>query len=169
MPLAIPQVKLLNNIEFSCHMVFYVAGKILKENNMDSANNKPTRILHTMLRVKNLESSIEFYTKKLGMELLRRKDYDEGKFTNAFLGYGDEANNTVLELTYNWGDHSYDKGDAYGHIALAVQDIYATCDDLAYQGVNIPRPAGPMKSDKSEVIAFIEDPDGYKIELIQRD
>lgn len=126
------------------------------------------RLLHTMLRVLDLEKSIDFYTRHLGMKVLRRKDYPSGEFTLAFLGYGDEATHTVLELTHNWGQSEpYDKGDAYGHIAIGVPDIYATCEALEKEGVPIPRAPGPMKHGGS-VIAFIEDPDGYKVELIER-
>lgn len=126
------------------------------------------RLLHTMLRVFDLEKSIDFYTRHLGMKLLRRKDYVSGRFTLAFVGYGDERDHTVLELTYNWDQEKpYDKGDAYGHIAIGVPDIYATCEALEAEGVKIPRPPGPMKHGGS-VIAFIEDPDGYKVELIER-
>jgi lactoylglutathione lyase len=128
----------------------------------------PTRILHTMLRVGNLEKSIFFYTQLLGMKLLRSQEYPEGEFTLAFVGYQDEADSTVLELTYNWGKQRYEIGTAFGHIALATDDIYATCEALAAEGVNITRMPGPMKDDASIVIAFLEDPDGYKIELIQR-
>lgn len=125
------------------------------------------RFLHTMLRVRDLEASIDFYSRFLGMKLLRRKDYPSGEFTLAFLGYGDESSHTVLELTHNWGEHGYEIGTAYGHIAIGVPDIYATCKALEAEGVKIPRPPGPMKHGGS-VIAFIEDPDGYKIELIER-
>jgi lactoylglutathione lyase len=124
------------------------------------------RLLHTMLRVGNLDESIRFYCDRLGMQLLRRKDYPSGEFTLAFLGYGDEADNTVIELTYNWGKDKYDLGDAYGHIALGVDDIYATCAAIQAQGGKISREPGPMKHGTT-VIAFIEDPDGYKVELIQ--
>jgi lactoylglutathione lyase len=127
---------------------------------------KPMRLLHTMLRVGNLDESIRFYCDLLGMQLLRRKDYPSGEFTLAFLGYGDEADNTVIELTYNWGKTAYDLGDAYGHIALGVDDIYATCAAIQAQGGKISRAPGPMKHGTT-VIAFIEDPDGYKVELIQ--
>jgi len=128
----------------------------------------PTRILHTMLRVTDLEKSKHFYCQLLGMTLQREKDYPDGEFTLAFLGYGDEESNTVLELTHNWAEQVYTKGNNYGHIALAVSDIYATCRYLAEQGVVISRQPGPMKADPSEIIAFIEDPDGYQIELIER-
>lgn len=124
------------------------------------------RMLHTMIRVGNLDKSIDFYTRLLGMKLLRRQDYPEGKFTLAFVGYGDESGNTVIELTHNWDTERYDLGSGFGHIALGVPDIYAACDQLAKEGVNIPRPPGPMKHG-STVIAFVEDPDGYKIELIE--
>lgn len=124
------------------------------------------RILHTMLRVGNLERSLSFYCDVLGMKLLRRKDYPDGQFTLAFVGYGDEANNTVLELTHNWGVETYTLGTAYGHIALGVDDIYGACKAIEAKGGKVARPPGPMKHG-STVIAFIEDPDGYKIELIQ--
>ncbi|MFN4281967.1 MAG: lactoylglutathione lyase [Alphaproteobacteria bacterium] len=126
------------------------------------------RMLHTMIRVRDLDKSIDFYTRLLGMSLLRRKDYPGGKFTLAFVGYGEEASNSVIELTYNWEQaEPYTLGSGFGHIALGVPDVYAACDALAKEGVKIPRPAGPMAHGGS-VIAFIEDPDGYKIELIQR-
>ena len=124
------------------------------------------RMLHTMLRVGDLERSIAFYTQVLGMRLLRRKDYPEGKFTLAFVGYGDESDHTVLELTYNWGVDRYELGTAFGHIALEVDDAYRACEDVAAKGGKVTRPAGPMKHGTT-VIAFVEDPDGYKIELIQ--
>jgi lactoylglutathione lyase len=124
------------------------------------------RLLHTMLRVGNLDESLRFYCEVLGMQLLRRKDYPNGKFTLAFIGYGDEADNTVIELTYNWGTTQYDLGDAYGHIALGVDDIYATCAAIKALGGKVSREPGPMKHGTT-VIAFIEDPDGYKVELIQ--
>lgn len=124
------------------------------------------RLLHTMLRVGNLDKSLSFYCDVLGMQLLRKKDYPGGKFTLAFIGYGDESENTVIELTYNWGRDRYDLGDAYGHIALGVDDIYKTCDMIKAKGGRVTREPGPMKHG-STVIAFIEDPDGYKVELIQ--
>ncbi|RDV36833.1 lactoylglutathione lyase [Bradymonadaceae bacterium TMQ3] len=124
------------------------------------------RILHTMLRVGNLERSIAFYTDVLGMTLLRQKDFPEGKFTLAFLGYGPESTHPALELTYNWDRDSYDLGDAYGHIALGVDDIYKTCDAIKAAGGNVVREPGPMKHGTT-VIAFVEDPDGYKVELIE--
>ena len=131
-------------------------------------NHYPTRLLHTMLRVGDLEKSIAFYTQLLGMKLLRSQEYPEGEYTLAFVGYQDEADSTVLELTYNWGKRDYDIGTAFGHIALAIDDIYETCEVLASEGVNIIRMPGPMKDDVSILIAFVEDPDGYKIELIER-
>ena len=127
------------------------------------------RLLHTMIRVLDLEKSIDFYTRFLGMKLLRRKDFKEGRFSLAFIGYGDEKNNSVIELTHNWDqDEAYIIGNGFGHLAIAVPDAYAVCNTLEQQGVPIPRPAGPMKGG-NRVIAFIEDPDGYKIELVQRD
>ncbi|MGB5225877.1 MAG: lactoylglutathione lyase [Arenicellales bacterium] len=125
------------------------------------------RMLHTMLRVGDLERSLSFYTEVLGMKLLRRKDYPGGKFTLAFVGYGDESDHTVIELTHNWDTDSYDLGTGYGHIALAVDDAAAACNAIREKGGNVVREAGPMKHGGS-VIAFIEDPDGYKIELIER-
>jgi len=124
------------------------------------------RLLHTMLRVTHLERSLAFYTEVLGMTLLRQKDYPEGRFTLAFLGYGPEAEQTVLELTHNWDTSSYDLGNAYGHIALGVDDIVATCAAMAAKGGRVVRPPGPMKHGSTQ-IAFVEDPDGYKVELIQ--
>jgi len=125
------------------------------------------RILHTMLRVGNLERSIAFYTDVLGMKLLRRKDYPGGKFTLAFVGFQDEADGAVLELTYNWGVESYDLGSAYGHIAIEVENAYKTCDLVRERGGKIISEAGPMQHGTT-ILAFIEDPDGYKIEFIQR-
>lgn len=125
------------------------------------------RILHTMLRVGNLDQSIAFYTEILGMQLLRRQDYPEGRFTLAFVGYGSEDQEAVLELTHNWDTESYDLGNAYGHIALAVPDAAAACAAIKARGGKIVREAGPMKHGKT-VIAFVEDPDGYKVELIER-
>ena len=124
------------------------------------------QLLHTMLRVGNLEESLKFYTEVLGMKLLRQKDYPDGKFTLAFVGYGDESDTTVLELTYNWGVTEYNLGDAYGHIAIGVDDIYATCEEIKARGGKVSREPGPMKHG-STVIAFVQDPDGYKVELIQ--
>jgi lactoylglutathione lyase len=126
------------------------------------------RMLHTMLRVGNLERSIKFYTEVLGMTELRRAEYPDGKFTLVFIGYGDETSNTVLELTYNWDTDSYDLGNGYGHIAIGVADAAAACDKIRNLGGKVVREAGPMMHG-TEVIAFVEDPDGYKIELIERD
>jgi len=125
------------------------------------------RILHTMIRVGDLERSIAFYTEILGMQLLRRHDYPEGRFTLAFVGYGPEENEAVLELTHNWDTPAYDLGNGYGHVALAVPDAAAACSEIAKRGGKVVRPAGPMKHG-STVIAFVEDPDGYKIELIEK-
>lgn len=125
------------------------------------------RILHTMLRTGDLERSIRFYTEVLGMRLLRQKDYPDGKFTLAFLGYGDETENTVIELTYNWGVDNYEIGDAYGHIAIEVEDVYQAADGIKARGGRILREAGPMNAGET-LIAFVEDPDGYPIELIGR-
>jgi lactoylglutathione lyase len=124
------------------------------------------RLLHTMLRVGNLEASIRFYCDILGMKLLRQQDFPEGKFTLAFVGYGDESTNSVIELTYNWGTSAYTIGDAYGHIAIGVDDIYTTCDRITDRGGKVVRPPGAMKHGTT-VIAFVEDTNGYKIELIQ--
>ena len=130
--------------------------------------NKKFKYLHTMIRVMDLEKSIEFYTKFFNMKLIRKKDFPGGKFSLAFLGYGNETDNTVLELTYNWDQTEvYDKGNAWGHIALGVEDIYTLCDDLEKDGVLITRKPGPMKHGTT-LIAFIKDPDGYSIELIER-
>jgi lactoylglutathione lyase len=125
------------------------------------------KILHTMIRVGHLERSIAFYSEVLGMHLIRRQDYPEGRFTNAFVGYGDESTGAVLELTHNWDTPSYDLGNGFGHIALAVDDAYAACEQVKAKGGKVTREAGPMKHGTT-VIAFVEDPDGYKIELIQK-
>lgn len=125
------------------------------------------RILHTMLRVGNLDKSIDFYTKAFGMKLLRRNDYPEGKFTLAFIGYGNEKENTVIELTHNWDTDSYDLGTGFGHIALGTDDIYQACEIAKANGGVVTREPGPMKHGTT-VIAFVADPDGYKIELIQQ-
>jgi lactoylglutathione lyase len=125
------------------------------------------RILHTMIRVGDLERSIDFYTKVLGMQLLRRRDYPEGRFTNVFVGYDDEARAAVLELTHNWDTRSYDLGNGYGHVAIEVDDAYKACEEVTRRGGKVTRPAGPMKHGTT-VIAFVEDPDGYKIELVER-
>lgn len=124
------------------------------------------RILHTMLRVANLERSIAFYQDALGMRLLRTSENEEYQYTLAFLGYGDEENSSVLELTYNWGEHQYDLGNAYGHIAIGADDIVALCEKVRLAGGKITREPGPVKGGKT-VIAFVEDPDGYKIEFIE--
>jgi lactoylglutathione lyase len=126
------------------------------------------RLLHTMLRVGNLDKSLAFYTEVLGMKLLRREDFPDGKFTLAFVGYGDESTNTVLELTHNWDAERYDLGDGYGHIAIAVDDAAAACEKIRQRGGKVVREAGPMMHG-TVVIAFVEDPDGYKVELIERD
>ena len=123
------------------------------------------RLLHTMLRVTDLEQSVEFYTSTLGMQLLRKKDYPEGRFTLAFLGYGPESEHTALELTHNWDQAHYDLGDAFGHIAIEVEDVYAACEEIKSKGGTIVREAGPMKHG-STVLAFVKDPDGYMIELL---
>jgi lactoylglutathione lyase len=125
------------------------------------------RMLHTMLRVGDLDASIAFYTEVLGMQLLRRQDYPDGRFTLAFVGYGAESDHTVLELTHNWDTTRYTLGDGYGHIALAVPDAAAACADIRARGGRVVREAGAMKHGAT-VIAFVEDPDGYKIELIER-
>jgi lactoylglutathione lyase len=125
------------------------------------------RMLHTMIRVGDLDRSIAFYSDVLGMRLLRRRDYPEGKFTLAFVGYGDEDDHSVLELTYNWGVESYDLGSGFGHIAIEVDDAYRACEEVAAKGGKVVRPAGPMQHG-STVLAFVEDPDGYKIEFIQK-
>jgi lactoylglutathione lyase len=124
------------------------------------------RVLHTMIRVGDLDRSIRFYTEVLGMKLLRRKDYPDGKFTLAFVGYGPESEHAVIELTYNYGVDRYDLGSGFGHIALGVDDAHAACEAIKRRGGKVVREAGPMKHGTT-VIAFVEDPDGYKIELIQ--
>ena len=125
------------------------------------------RLLHTMIRVGDLERSIDFYTQVLGMKLLRRSDYPEGRFTNVFVGYEDESKAAVLELTHNWDTRSYEHGNAFGHVAVEVEDAYKACDEVRARGGKVTREAGPMKHGKT-VIAFVEDPDGYKIEFVQR-
>ncbi len=125
------------------------------------------RMAHTMIRVRDLEKSLDFYTRVLGMKVLRRKDYPEGKFTNTFVGYGPEETHAAIELTYNWDqEEPYDLGNGWGHVALEVPDVYATCEALQEAGAKITRPPGPMKHG-TRVIAFVEDPDGYKIELLE--
>jgi len=123
-------------------------------------------MMHTMLRVTDLDRALAFYCDVLDMTLIRRKDYPEGRFTLAFVGYGDERDSTVLELTHNWDTKAYEMGGAYGHIALGVDDVYAACDRIRARGGKIVRDAGPMKGGRT-VIAFVEDPDGYKVELVQ--
>lgn len=123
------------------------------------------RILHTMIRVGDLDKSISFYTEILGMKLLRRKDYPEGKFTLAFVGYADESEQSALELTHNWDTSAYDLGSGYGHIAIEVEDVYAACDAIKAKGGEVVREAGPMKHGSS-ILAFVKDPDGYMIELL---
>jgi lactoylglutathione lyase len=125
------------------------------------------RLLHTMLRVGDLDRSLAFYTGVLGMKLLRRHEYPEGKFTLAFVGYGPESEQAVLELTHNWDTKAYDIGSGYGHVALEVEDAYAACAGIKQKGGVVTREAGPMKHGTT-VIAFVQDPDGYKIELIQK-
>lgn len=126
------------------------------------------QLLHTMIRVFDLDKSIDFYCGQMGMHLLRKDDYPEGRFTLAFVGYGPEASQSVIELTHNWDQKTpYEMGNAWGHIALGVKDIYALCSRLEKQGVPIPRPPGPMKHGTT-LLAFVDDPDGHKIELIQR-
>ena len=124
------------------------------------------RLLHTMIRVGDLERSIAFYTEVLGMRLLRRKDYPDGRFTLAFVGYGEESEGAVIELTYNWGTDKYEMGNAFGHIAIGVEDIYKTCEQIKKRGGKVVREPGPMKHGAT-VIAFVEDPDGYRLELIE--
>ncbi len=124
------------------------------------------RILHTMIRVTDLDKSIDFYTNVFGMSLLRKKDFPDGKFTLAFVGYGSEDENAVIELTHNWETDQYDMGNAFGHIAISVDDAYKACEQIAGKGGNVVRPAGPMKHGGA-VIAFVKDPDGYMIELIE--
>ena len=127
------------------------------------------RLLHTMIRVRDLDKSIDFYARLLGMNELRRTDFEGGRFTLAFVGYGDEESSAVVELTYNWDQaEPYELGDGFGHLAIAVPDAYAVCEAMEKEGIDVPRPAGPMKHG-TRVIAFIKDPDGYMIELVQRD
>ena len=131
----------------------------------ESNTNTQFRLAHTMLRVLDLESSLKFYCEILGMQVLRRTDYPDGRFTNTFIGYGPEAEFPTLELTYNWDQKdNYNKGDGWGHICIETQDVYKACEDLAANGIKITRPPGPMKHG-TRVIAFCEDPDGYKVEL----
>lgn len=123
------------------------------------------RLLHTMIRVGDLDRSIEFYTAVLGMQLLRKTDYPDGEFTLAFLGYGPESEQTVLELTHNWGTDAYELGTGYGHIAIEADDVYAACDEIKARGGRVVREPGPMKHGTT-ILAFVEDPDGYKVELL---
>ena len=125
------------------------------------------RLLHTMIRVGDLQRSSDFYTQGLGMRLLRKSDYPSGRFTNAFVGYDDESRTAVLELTHNWDTASYDMGSGFGHVAVEVEDAYKTCDEVKKRGGKVTREPGPMKHGAT-VIAFVEDPDGYKIEFVQR-
>ncbi len=125
------------------------------------------RLAHTMIRVRDLEKSLDFYTRILGMKVLRQKEYPEGKFTNTFVGYGPEESHPAIELTYNWDQETpYELGNGWGHVALEVPDVYGTCEKLAEAGATITRPPGPMKHG-TRIIAFVEDPDGYKVELLQ--
>lgn len=126
------------------------------------------RLLHTMLRVRHLERSLDFYVRVLGMRVLRRQEFPDGRFTLAFVGYGEERDTAVVELTWNWGEHRYERGTAFGHLAIGVTDVHAATAALAREGVAIVRAAGPLQGDPRELIAFVEDPDGYLIELIQR-
>ncbi|SIN77793.1 lactoylglutathione lyase [Salinivibrio sp. ES.052] len=124
------------------------------------------RILHTMIRVGDLDRAIKFYTEVMGMRLLRSNENEQYKYSLAFVGYSDESEGAVIELTYNWGESEYDHGNAFGHIAIGVDDVYATCDQIRQAGGNITREPGPVKGGSTE-IAFVTDPDGYKLELIQ--
>ena len=124
------------------------------------------RLLHTMIRVGDLEKSIKFYTEIFGMQLLRRKDYPEGRFTLAFLAYGAESSNTAIELTHNWDRDSYELGNGFGHLAIEVEDVYKACDEIKTKGGEVVREAGPMKHGSS-VLAFVKDPDGYMVELLE--
>ena len=123
------------------------------------------RLLHTMLRVVDLDKSVDFYTRTLGMRLLRKKDYPDGKFTLAFLGYGDESEHTAIELTHNWETKEYNLGNGFGHLAIEVEDVYLACEQIKQRGGEVVRPAGPMKH-SSTILAFVKDPDGYMIELL---
>jgi lactoylglutathione lyase len=139
-----------------------------RKGNEMSDQTSSFRLLHTMVRVLDLEKSIDFYTRHLGMTLLRKREFEAGRFTNAFLGYGDEATEAVIELTHNWDrTEPYEHGAGFGHFAIAVPDIYSACERMEAEGVSVPRPAGPLKGGLYD-IAFVEDPDGYKIELVQR-
>ena len=143
----------------------------LEGSGWEVVKNAQPRIRHTMLRVKNIEASIDFYTRIFGMTLFRLMDNEGGKYSVAFVGYGDENSAPAIELTYNWGkDEDYDKGDGFGHIAIGVPDIYGICEKIAAEGMEIPRPPGPLKhgGPNASVIAFVKDPDGYMIELGER-
>lgn len=142
-------------------------GEAIAKRNARKTGRNTMRLLHTMIRVNDLDETLKFYCGPLGMKLLSRKDYPDGKFTLAFVGYGDENNHTVVELTHNWDTKSYEMGNGFGHLAIGVDDIYKTCDELKRQGVKVTREPGPMKFG-STVIAFVEDPNGYKVELIER-
>src|ERR1051325_7030431 len=157
-PQSAPRQRAAGNAPF----VLPMAGGLLRR----PQRRDDMRMLHTMLRVGDLEKSLRFYCDVLGMRLLRRKDYPSGRFTLAFVGYGDEETNAVIELTHNWDTDHYDLGTGYGHVALGVEDIYDACQRLRDKGAKIVREPGPMKHGGSE-IAFVQDPDGYKIELIQ--
>lgn len=134
---------------------------------IDLATKNSRRLLHTMIRVRDLDASLDFYTRLLGMKLFNRDDYPGGSFTLAFVGYGDQHDHTVIELTHNWGRvEPYSLGEGFGHLAIEVPDAYGACEALAKAGIKITRPPGPMKHGTT-VIAFVEDPDGYKVELIQ--
>lgn len=148
------------------------AAPMLSDDPLQSPANSAAlldaRLLHTMLRVTDLERSLAFYVGRLGMRLLRRKDFHEDRFTLAFIGYGDEQDVAVLELTHNWDGREYSLGTAYGHIAIGVADVYHAARTLEQAGVQVIRPAGPLKGDAGEHIAFVLDPDGYRVEIIQR-
>ncbi len=160
--------------QFFFHNYFYLANgwyPSRKFHNIDNTQlteqTKPMRILHTMLRVGNLQRSIDFYTRILGMRVLRQKDYPEGKFTNTFLGFGDETKQAALELTHNWETNQYDIGTGFGHIAIEVDDVYQAIDKIKTLNGKIIREAGPMNAGQT-IIAFVEDPDGYQIELLNK-
>jgi len=140
---------------------------------MSHFENSPARLLHTMLRVRNLDRALDFYCTALGMREIRRETVPEGRFTLVFVGYGEEADNTVIELTHNWGENAYTHGTGFGHIAIEVPDVEKLCSDLTQAGVPVIRPAGPMRyapveTGQRDMIAFITDPDGYRIELVER-
>jgi lactoylglutathione lyase len=139
-----------------------------QERSMADETMDHARLLHTMLRVRDLQRSLAFYVDRLGMRLLRRQDFPQGRFTLAFVGYHDEERGAVIELTHNWDDRTYALGSAFGHVAIGVADVHRAVEGLARAGTPVVRPAGPLAGDPREVIAFVEDPDGYRIELIQR-